>query len=180
MNAGTDLMRDYQRVTSRIRFLEAHVYEQLSLRAACVALQIRSEVAASLEAHRAASGRRSCSFTLPKAVLAAADRRAKQLDRSRSWVIAEAVRHWAAGTASAASSRAGREARPGYEAEPGLGVQRQAQLRADLALTPEQRVIEAERTARLARPTSVRWRGVLTFDRFEDYLAWKRRERARP
>jgi hypothetical protein len=116
------------------------------------------------------------SVTLPKAVLAAADRRAKELDRSRSWVIAEALRDWDGGAAAATPPRVVREARPAYEALPGLGEQRQAQLHADLALTPEQRVIEAERTASAASPTGGRWTGVLTFDRFEDYLAWKRRE----
>ena len=119
------------------------------------------------------------SATLPKSVLAAADRRAKELDRSRSWVIAEALRQWAGGSPASTTGLV-REARPTYDAKPGLGEQRQAQLRADLELTPEQRVIEAERTAQAVGGTGGRWIGILAFDRFEDYLAWKRREVALP
>jgi metal-responsive CopG/Arc/MetJ family transcriptional regulator len=37
------------------------------------------------------------SITLPKDILASADREAKKLDRPRSWVIAEAIRAYAAG-----------------------------------------------------------------------------------
>jgi hypothetical protein len=67
---------------------------------------------------------------------------------------------------------------PPYGRRPGLGEYRSQQLEADLALTPEQRVREAERTAREAElgrgvPRS---RGVRFFDRYEDYLEWKRRE----
>jgi hypothetical protein len=116
------------------------------------------------------------SVTLPKEILAAADRRAKQLDRSRSWVIAEALRQWEAGSAPAGAAAAAREPAPAYETKPGLGEQRQAQLRADLALTPEQRVIQAERTTTAVPASDQRWSGILTFHRFEDYLAWKRRE----
>ena len=117
------------------------------------------------------------SVTLPKALLAAADRRAKQLDRSRSWLIADAL-----GASLAAAPGGGgpprvREALPSsYATTPGLGEQRLAQLRSDLALTPEQRVLEAEQTARAVPPVEAPWTGVLIFDRFEDYLAWKRRE----
>ena len=61
------------------------------------------------------------SVTLPKEILAAADRRAKQLDRPRSWVIAEALRQWEAGSAPASAPRTVREPAPAYEAKPGLG-----------------------------------------------------------
>ncbi|MGH7528616.1 MAG: ribbon-helix-helix domain-containing protein, partial [Gemmatimonadales bacterium] len=37
------------------------------------------------------------SITLPREVLAAADRHARELDRPRSWVIAEAVRSYQSG-----------------------------------------------------------------------------------
>jgi hypothetical protein len=60
---------------------------------------------------------------------------------------------------------------------PGIGPLRRAQLIADLKLTPEERVLEAERTARAsmsrARPSALR---VIGFDRYEDYLDWKERE----
>src|SRR5881397_3956852 len=40
------------------------------------------------------------SITLPRDVLAAADRRARALDRSRSWLIVEAIRAYLAGSPS--------------------------------------------------------------------------------
>jgi hypothetical protein len=116
------------------------------------------------------------SVTVPKAVLAAADRRARELGRSRSWVVADALASYVAEPAEREPSRRVREQVATYQVSPGLGGQRLAQLESDLALTPEQRVIEAERTARAAPVRTTRWTGVLTFDRFEDYLAWKRRE----
>jgi hypothetical protein len=74
------------------------------------------------------------------------------------------------------------------EAEPppyvaGLGEQRLAQLRADLRLTPEERVKEAERTARAAsagaRAAYGRTIRMIGFERYEDYLDYKRREDVR-
>ena len=52
-------------------------------------------------------------------------------------------------------------------------------LRADLALSPTERVLAAERTA---REVPVRHFGSLfvSFDRYEDYLDWKRREAIGP
>jgi hypothetical protein len=116
------------------------------------------------------------SVTVPKTVLAAADRRARELGRSRSWVVAEALAAYVAQPTEREPARRVREATATYQMSPGLGEQRQAQLESDLALTPEQRVIEAERTARATPAPATRWTGVLTFDRFEDYLRWKRRE----
>lgn len=61
----------------------------------------------------------------------------------------------------------------------GLGAARLDQLHRDMALTPEARIREAEETVRL---TTVRQKGrpsqLLMFDRFEDYLEWKRRDLA--
>ncbi|MGH7700607.1 MAG: CopG family ribbon-helix-helix protein [Gemmatimonadales bacterium] len=114
------------------------------------------------------------SITLPRDVLAAADRRAKELDRSRSWVVAEALRQWLA----TGGARAVREP-PSPPYVPGLGPSRLAQLEADLRLTPEERVRAAEETARLGEVVAGARRrpaGLLFFDRYEDYLEWKRRE----
>jgi predicted transcriptional regulator len=119
------------------------------------------------------------SITVAKDLVAAADRRARQLDRSRSWVVAEALRAWLRGGEQAAGRReqvsrgAVREPAAAYSA--GLGEYRLSQLKADLALTPEERVREAERTAR-ADPASRHppVNQVLSFDRYEDYLEWKR------
>jgi len=116
------------------------------------------------------------SVTVPKAVLTAADRRARELGRSRSWVVAEALTAYVAQPPERQPTRQVREPAATYQVSPGLGEQRQAQLESDLALTPEQRVIESERTALAAPAPDTRWTGVLTFDRFEDYLRWKRRE----
>ena len=100
-------------------------------------------------------------ITLPADALAAADRVAREQQRSRSWVIAEAVRRYVRSLPT--GSR--------------LGESRLAQLMADLRLTPEERVRAAEDTARvsfLLRPSS--GKRVIGFDRYEDYLDWKRRE----
>jgi predicted transcriptional regulator len=126
-------------------------------------------------------------ITLPEKDLAAADQLAKQLDRSRSWVIAEAVRQFAAHQESAApgGGAAARVAEPasGYAVAPvaGLGPQRLEQLRRDMQLTPEQRVRAAEETldttVRLRRPRGPR---IIAFDRYEDFLDWKRARGALP
>ena len=98
-------------------------------------------------------------ITLPPETLAAADRLAKAADRSRSWVIAEAVRRYASA---------------------GLGPSRTGQLQHDLRLTPEQRVREAEETLRVTELRHAPQRDrLLAFDRYEDFLDWKRGEDAR-
>ena len=97
-------------------------------------------------------------ITLPQEDLAAADHLAERLQRSRSWVVAEAIRRYAGS---------------------GLGASRLAQLTADLRLSPEARVRAAESTARVAalrqRPRRDR---LVAFDRYEDWLDWKRRDEA--
>jgi predicted transcriptional regulator len=100
------------------------------------------------------------SMTIPADVLRRADRIAKREGRSRSWVLADAVR---------------RLPEPTPASQPRLDESRRIQLAADLALSPTERVLAAERTA---REVPVRRYGTLfvTFDRFEDYLEWKRRE----
>jgi hypothetical protein len=105
-------------------------------------------------------------ITIPEQDLAAADVLARDRDRSRSWIISEAVRQYVAQPIPVAHRR-------------GLGALRQAQLAADLRLSPEERVRAAESTAR-AVPSRGRASGarqaprVIGFDRYEDYLAWKR------
>jgi len=105
-------------------------------------------------------------ITLPQRDLALADRLARSQDRSRSWIVAEAIRQYAA--ASAAASAAPRN-------QPGLGASRLAQLTHDLRLTPEQRVLAAEATLRqTGAPARPRRHHVLAFDRYDDFLDWKR------
>ncbi len=109
-------------------------------------------------------------ITLPEEDLRTADRLAKQQDRPRSWIIAEALRRYAANAPPPRS--------PGHAStnDPGLGESRRAQLLADLRLSPEERVRAAEETARVSwmlRPPLAK--RVLSFERYEDYLEWKRR-----
>jgi Ribbon-helix-helix protein, copG family len=105
-------------------------------------------------------------ITIPEQDLAAADELARDRDRSRSWIISEAVRQYVAQPAPVAH-------------RPGLGALRHAQLVADLRLTPEERVRAAESTARAvpsrrSQADTKRVARVIGFDRYEDYLAWKR------
>lgn len=98
------------------------------------------------------------SVSLPPDVLRQADRIAKREGRSRSWVIADAVRRL-----------------PDKAPLPRLDDSRRTVLEADLALSPTERVLAAERTAREvpARRFSAFF---VSFDNFEDYLEWKRAE----
>jgi hypothetical protein len=120
------------------------------------------------------------SITIPADVLKLADQLASQLDRSRSWVMGEGIRRWGSEAAAVAPAPGVREpVKTPYEARrPGLGDQRLAQLRSDLALTPEQRVHAAEESTQLDQLLRPPCRGLrLTFfDRFEDYLDWKKYE----
>ncbi len=101
-------------------------------------------------------------ISIPREDLAAADTIARERDRSRSWIIAEAVRKYVAQAAPAAH-------------RPGLGRLRHAQLVADLKLTPEERVFAADETARAAPARGVAGANrVIGFDRYDDYLEWKR------
>lgn len=97
-------------------------------------------------------------ITLPEDDLAAADRLAQELDRSRSWVIAEAIRRFAASA----------ETLPATD----LGASRREQLRRDLALSPDERVHAAEETLK----TSSRIGAPRIFSHFDDFLAWQRAE----
>ena len=106
------------------------------------------------------------SVAIPSPLVTAAERCARELGRSRSWVVTEALRRYLGGGSEAGEGRSGLA----------LGEYRRAQLEADLALTPEQRVREAEETARLSETGRKHWRAhwVVFFDRYEDYLTWKR------
>lgn len=78
--------------------------------------------------------------TLPRDVLRQADARARDVNRSRSWVVADALRaHLRVPTGPALPAHL-----------PGLGESRLAQLESDLELSPEARVRAAEQTARVS------------------------------
>jgi plasmid stability protein len=89
---------------------------------------------------------------------------------------------------SATGRSTGATARVGDSVAPPYGVRRvfeeadRSRLLSDLALTPEQRVHLAEELARTAvsagpRP---RFQRVIQFDRYEDYLDWKRHGEREP
>jgi len=111
------------------------------------------------------------SITLPKDVLDAADQRARALDRSRSWLIVEAVRAYLT-----APSRVRATEAPAY-AEQEVADARRRHLLTDLKRSPAERLRRAEdlaRLARQARPRRARRNQVIGFDSYEDYYEWKR------
>ena len=109
------------------------------------------------------------SITLPREVLAAADRQAKALDRPRSWVIAEAIRSYRSGSPS-------RTAAPPGAAE--VAAARRQHLLADLERTPEERLRRAAALVRLAPESRTGRRAqIIGFDSNEDFAAWKKAHR---
>src|SRR6266566_3448783 len=89
------------------------------------------------------------SITLPKDVLAAADKRARALDRSRSWLIVEAIRAYVA--AAPATARVREVAAPPYAAAQEVADARRHHLLTDLKRSPAERLRRAEELGRLAR-----------------------------
>lgn len=116
--------------------------------------------------------------TLPPDILALANQLARRLDRSRSWVVAEGVRRFAAESGSQPVPPGVREQRiVPYAA--GLGALRQHQLEVDLTLTPAERVRAAEESLRITRILYPRvGQQLLMFSSPEDYLRWKQRDAA--
>jgi predicted transcriptional regulator len=108
------------------------------------------------------------SITVARDVLAAADGRARELDRSRSWVVAEALRRFV------------REPQIEYEAPVDAAREvaeaRRRHLLADLKLPPAERLRRAEELGRLARAAQRRARRhqVIGFDTYEDFYEWKK------
>ncbi len=123
-------------------------------------------------------------MTIPADLVRQADQLARQWDRSRSWVIAEAVRRL--GAQRHAPPLSGIVAERGMAAPPRstvpadagrLDPSRRRMLADDVRLSPEARVLAAERTAREV-PARSYGRLFISFDRPEDYLAWKNLEAA--
>ncbi len=119
------------------------------------------------------------SVTLPRDVLAAADRRARELDRSRSWLVADALRRYL-GRGQNAAPRGGRavgepvagDAAVAYE----VAEARRGHLAAELTLPAAERLRRAEELGRLARQAQRRPRRqqVIGFDSYEDFYQWKK------
>jgi hypothetical protein len=111
-------------------------------------------------------------ITIPEELVREADAMAEQLGRSRSWVLAEALREYL--------RRPTQVSEPVVAYRPGLGLSRQLQLESDLELSPEQRVMEAQRTALVALKGVRGARDqILTFDSYQHYLEWKRKQDVR-
>src|SRR5688500_728322 len=109
------------------------------------------------------------SITLPRDVLAIAVRRADELQRPRSWVIAEAVRQYGAAPSPPSESDAAAE----------VAAARRRHLLADLRLSPEERLRRAAGLLRLApRARGARRTQIVGFESYEDFYAWKRARRA--
>jgi hypothetical protein len=111
--------------------------------------------------------------TVPAEVLRAADRVAGRLDRSRSWVVTEALRRLVAAPDAGGAAPPGA---PSPQLQRAFRAAEQARLARDLALTPAERVRVSEEIARMApaaRRRAQRGR-VRQFDTYEDYLDWKR------
>lgn len=99
-------------------------------------------------------------ITLPSADLAAADRLARLQDRSRSWIIAEALRRYVA-----VHERAPAET---------LDAARREQLRRDLWLTAEQRLLEAEDIAVVSPTGPHSLEQPRVFASYDEFAAWRR------
>ncbi len=120
------------------------------------------------------------SVTVPRSLVVAADRRARELERSRSWVVAEALRRHL--QSDYADQPAGprphgvREAAPHPYAGAEVAEARRRHLAAELALSPAARLHRAEELGRLARQSQGRGRRqqIIGFDSYEDYYQWKR------
>ena len=110
------------------------------------------------------------SITIPADLLEAADRLAAQLDRSRSWVLGEAIRRWKAETDNGVVPAPARLSPPASS--------RHERLHADMRMALDARIQAAEEANLLDRELRPPCRGVrLTlFDRYEDYIDWKRYE----
>ena len=119
-------------------------------------------------------------ITLPKDLVAAADRRARELDRSRSRVIAAALRAYLESPPPPPSPAQVREpVQPAYGSDP-IGSARRAQLERDLARSPTERLRIAEaaaRTARAHRAPRGRRHQIIGFDSYDDFYEWKQSHR---
>ncbi|MCC6929057.1 MAG: CopG family transcriptional regulator [Gemmatimonadaceae bacterium] len=108
-------------------------------------------------------------ITLPPETLRAADQLAKRHDRSRSWIVAEAIRRYAAslGDSSEVDDAAAR-----------LGPSRHEQLRRDVRVSPDVRVRESEEIVsvggELAEQVSPR-----SFASYDAFRRWRRRRQTR-
>lgn len=120
------------------------------------------------------------SITIPEELVTAADRRAAQLQRSRSWLLVEALRSYLRTTAPGAvheSTRSpyGSAGARAPELAPEVAAARRRRLQAELRLSPAARLARAEELVRLAaeaHPRRPRTQ-IIGFESYEDFYAWK-------
>jgi hypothetical protein len=116
------------------------------------------------------------SVTIPASVLAAADRRARELGRSRSWVVAQAIRQYTRAQAGVV-----REPEPVAYAVAEVAEARRRRLVRDLELPADERLRQAEELAQLGREQrarAARRHQVIGFDSYEDFYEWKKARHA--
>jgi hypothetical protein len=119
-------------------------------------------------------------ITVPHGVLKEADRRARALDRSRSWVVAEALRRFLSdpGTATRVADvpAISEPASAPYAIAPAeIERVRLRHLAADLVLSPAERLARAEELGQFAFAQQRRLprRQVIGFSSHEDFEQWK-------
>jgi len=126
-------------------------------------------------------------ITIPEELVQAADARARSLDRSRSWVLVEALRQYlqagprsggvrepAVAYAPSAPQTPRADAPVDVAAE--VAASRTRRLQAELALAPLERLKRADELGRLGRtsmPTGASAQ-VVGFDQYDDYYQWKK------
>jgi predicted transcriptional regulator len=96
-------------------------------------------------------------ISIPPADLEAADRLAERLDRSRSWIVSEAVRRFVADSA-----------------EESLGASRREQLARDLSLTAEERIRSADEVVAVPTRPLVHAERPTRFASYDEFAAWRR------
>ena len=127
-------------------------------------------------------------ITIPQEFVEAADAKAKSLERSRSWVLVEALRRYLRNPTSPNAVREPAAApytttpTPASPTTPPSAVaaevaaSRRRRLRAELALPQLERLRRAEELARLGQSSSPPRASaqVVGFDNYEDYYEWKK------
>ena len=121
------------------------------------------------------------SLTIPAALLRELDKRAKSHGgRARSRLVAEAIRSYLGGTTD--SGTAAQQQRVAEKAwapyQPAFAQARLDLLKANLALSPAQRLKQAENLL-LLTPRRARRHQVLGFDSYDEYYEWKKTRNVR-